>query len=313
MKFLKYNLILLFTIFMVLSCTDESLIPEPEPETAVHGYVTKTTDIENFLYQDVSLALDLDFQWVSVDNKNTVDKIEFYITFTEVYTDFEKGSKTANHGTVLYKTIEGAAVPANRTNTSFTISQADVHALFSTAQYAYDVTAGADPAVNVFGTSIKPNRNLTTSPFVDGDSFKLTWVIYTADGRKFDTWNDSICLEFPGANCNFSWAVTCSQTILSPPGDYTLVLNDSYGDGWNGAALNVVIDGTATSYTLANGSNTSYVVTVPAGTTTLTFEFVSGSWDSEVTYTITSPKGNVIAAWGPSPPVGTVVLNLCNE
>ena len=48
------------------------------------------------------------------------------------------------------------------------------------------------------------NRDATTSPWVDGDSFRISWVMTTADGRIFDTWNDSICLEFPGANCTFN-------------------------------------------------------------------------------------------------------------
>lgn len=313
MKFLKYSLPIILTVFVVFACTDESLVPEPDPETAVHGYIQRNTDVENFLYQGTD-ELDLNFQWISIDGANTVTKIEFYVTFFEEYTDWEGGSKIANHGTQLFATYEGAAIPASREAFSFTISQADIYALFSSATYAYDVVDGDDPTVNVYGFAGKPNRN-ATQPFVDGDSFSLRWVMTTADGRVFDTWNDSICLEFPGANCSFNWAVVCSQDIPIPAGGGTIRIDgqDSYGDGWNGAAINVVIDGVTTAYTFTSGASDGWDIVLTGSESEIYFEFVSGDWDSEVTFQITYTDGaTVIASWGPSPPEGRVVVNLCS-
>ncbi|MFT4738491.1 MAG: hypothetical protein ACI8QD_001390 [Cyclobacteriaceae bacterium] len=313
MRLKKYSLLLLLSVFVVFACTDESLVPEPVPETAVHGFIQRSTDVENFLYQNTGDVLSFDFQWISIDRKNTVERVEFFISFTEEYTDWEGGSKIANHGSVPFLTLDGASVPANRTTTALGISQADVYALFSSATFAYDtLEVGDDPVQNVFGNPLKPNREATTQPFVDGDSFSLSWILYTADGRKFDTWNDSICLEFPGANCSFNWAVICSQVIPPVAGNFIIDGQDSYGDGWNDGGVNMVIDGVSTFYTFTTGASDSWTIPTTGAESEIYFEFVSGDWDSEITYQITYPDGTEIASWGPSPPSGRVVVNLCS-
>jgi hypothetical protein len=84
---------------------------------------------------------------------------------------------------------------------------------------------------------------------------------------------------------------------------WTLVANDSYGDGWNGASIDVTVDGTTTSYA-TDGSSTTHNIAVTAGSP-YSFAFSSGDWDSEITYTLTSPDGTVWAD-GPSPTVGVI-------
>ncbi|MFD2566324.1 hypothetical protein [Pseudotenacibaculum haliotis] len=99
-----------------------------------------------------------------------------------------------------------------------------------------------------------------------------------------------------------------------PAGNYVIDMQDSYGDGWNGASITVTIDGVATDYTVsaAQGSAAQHVINVPSGTDQLDFAFNSGSWDSEITYQITSPNNIVIINDGPNPTIGTVVYNPCN-
>ena len=195
MELKKYSLLVLLSVLVVFSCTDEDLVPEPVPETAVHGYIERTTAIENFLYDDVSQGLDFNFSWVSVDNKNTVTKIEFYVSFNEVYSDFEGGAKTASHKEYLFKTIDNPK--GNRETEALSMTQDDLYQLYKDDTFAYDITEGADAAQAIFGFDQKLNRDAASSPWVDGDSFRIRWVMTTADGRIFDTWNDSICLEFP--------------------------------------------------------------------------------------------------------------------
>lgn len=71
---------------------------------------------------------------------------------------------------------------------------------------------------------------------------------------------------------------------------------DTYGDGWNGASINVTIDGVITSYTLGDEhpDADTFFVPIPTGST-FSFEFVSGDWDGEIEYTITSPDGTIYA------------------
>jgi hypothetical protein len=313
MELKKYSLLVLLSVLVVFSCTDEDLVPEPEPETAVHGYIERTTDVENFLYDDVEQVLDFNFSWVSVDSKNTVSKIEFYVEFSEVYTDFEGGAKTANHSKKLFKTIDNPK--GNRETESLSMSQASLYDLYKDDVFAYDITEGNDADQSVFGFDQKPNRDAVSSPWVDGDSFRISWVITSTDGRVFDTWNDSICLEFPGANCTFSWAVVCSQIIPIAAGDITITGTESYGDGWNDAGIEVVIDGVVTetfAMVAADGTTpVTWTVSLDGSEKSVSFNFVSGAWDSEITFDIVYIDGTNIASWGPSPPAGTVIVNLC--
>jgi hypothetical protein len=313
MELKKYSLLVLLSVLVVFSCTDEDLVPEPEPETAVHGFIERTTDVENFLYDDVEQVLDFNFSWVSVDSKNTVSKIEFYVEFSEVYTDFEGGAKTANHSKYLFKTIDSPK--GNRETESLSMSQAALYDLYKDDVFAYDITEGNDADQSVFGFDQKPNRDAVSSPWVDGDSFRISWVITSTDGRVFDTWNDSICLEFPGANCTFSWAVVCSQIIPIAAGDITITGTESYGDGWNDAGIEVVIDGVVTetfAMVAADGTTpVTWTVSLDGSEKSVSFNFVSGAWDSEITFDIVYIDGTNIASWGPSPPAGTVIVNLC--
>jgi alpha-tubulin suppressor-like RCC1 family protein len=108
--------------------------------------------------------------------------------------------------------------------------------------------------------------------------------------------------------------VNCTaQSITNPTGDYVINFEDTYGDGWNGASIKVIIDGEESLYTLDDGYEGSQIVSMPNGTVSLSFEFVSGDWDSEITFTITSPTGATISSEGPEPLPGSVTLYLCEE
>ena len=96
-----------------------------------------------------------------------------------------------------------------------------------------------------------------------------------------------------------------------PAGDYILDLVDSFGDGWDGAQMRVTIDGVSTDFT-ASGTGTIHTVNVPDGTETLMFEYLPGNFESEHSYTITSPNGIVVKADGPAPTAGEILFNTCN-
>lgn len=304
---------LCLALAVVTSCKDDDLQIIPEWETAVHGlgeFNAETADV-NFIKGEPAVDLTIDLLWNSIDNQNTVTKIDLYILFNETYIDQDGNPKVASHGGSqgkLFKTLEGSSLPADKTPTTFSISQADVYALYSTQTYNY-FGGGALP---VWGEgSIREDRDTENFKFVDGDAFQLKWTLTTEDGRVFSFWGVSVCTEFPGANCAVNWAAVCSQVIKDPVGDWTINMVDSYGDGWNGAGVTAVVDGVSTKYTLENGKTGTTVVSVPEGTETLTWTFVSGDWDSEVSYEVVSPRGNVIAKGGPSPTPGTMTLNLC--
>ncbi len=309
--FNKYIVLTILAGFITLSCEDEELKEKNFPgwETAVNGFGQfQDGSATNFIRGDLSVDLDMSFRWISIDAGNEASQIEFFVNWEESYLNPDGDPAVANHGTESVLVVDSP--PSNREDLTFTITQSQLYTAFQAATFDYDEDGNE---ISVFNNPDKPNRDTNSQPFIDGDSFTLSWEITTTDGRLFDSWSPSVCTELPGSNCQLSWIVECGQVILEPAQDYTIVMNDSYGDGWNDAAIRVIVDGNATDYTLASGSSGTTVVTVPTGTQTLSFEFVSGDWDSEVTFSITTEKGNEIASGGPSPSPGPITLDLCTE
>lgn len=99
---------------------------------------------------------------------------------------------------------------------------------------------------------------------------------------------------------------------LTPDCDWYIIGNDSYGDGWNGGSIDVVIGG-ATLYNWAGPATT--------GPETFTFgiweaELIDlvwnpGSWDSEITYTLYNNFDEVIFTEGPNPVGTTGIMGTC--
>jgi hypothetical protein len=201
--------IMMFTA--LISCKDDSLQIVPEWETGVNTYATlKTGSSSGFVNGNGTTPVEVNFRWISIDGANTVNKIEFFILFNETYVDPDGNSKLVRHGGTegkLIKTVEGSAVPGNRADVSISVTPAEVYNLYKDNTYNYCGTS-----VSVFNNSLKPTRTVSV-PFIPGDSFILRWVVYTVDGRKFDSWSPSVCTEFPGSNCNFGWAINCPSDL----------------------------------------------------------------------------------------------------
>ena len=85
--------------------------------------------------------------------------------------------------------------------------------------------------------------------------------------------------------------------------DYTINMQDSWGDGWNGASIDVDVNGVNTNVTLTGGSAGTQTVSAFTGDV-VTFTFNSGTFDNEITFDITDPGGNLIGNYGPNPTVG---------
>lgn len=314
-RFNKLFITLLLLVTITISCQDEDLleINNPTWETGVNTFgQIAAGSAANFIRGDESVDLTFDWRWISVDGANEIVSVDFFVSWTESYVNVNGDAVIANHGTQLVNT----ATPAgNREDISFTLTQDDLAAAFAGTTYNYD--DGNDAAVDVFTYAGKPSRNAGAGQaFIDGDSFILTWSLTGADGRVFEGWSPSVCTEVPGSNCQIAWIVECGQVIAEPAQSYTIAMADSYGDGWQGSEIIAYVDGAPTTFALPSAAGItsgSETLVVPAGTSTLTFEWVSGAYPGECSFTITSEKGNIIAKGGPSPAEGAIILDLCKE
>lgn len=320
-------LTLLGVFALTVSCSDDKQLV-PVWESGINGEGTITGTVNDFKRGDPSIGLDFDLKWISVDGKATATKIEVFLTWKEGYLDNDGNPAVADHGTVPLKTFEGAAMPANRVPVAFSLTQADVFALYSGATYDYKDGIDKNP-LDVFAdpNPINPGRD-ASNIFVAEDKFTLTWQFTGDDGRVFKAWSPSTCTEFPDSNCQLDFGVVCATEITNPGangGAWTIDMTDVYGDGWQGGYISVKVDGVETKvfipdkYSPPPGGSGGVgigalqtIINVPPTAVTLTFDWSDDDYNSECAFKITSPKGNVVANVS-TPSEGPIKLNLCKE
>jgi hypothetical protein len=145
-----------------------------------------------------------------------------------------------------------------------------------------------------------------------GDQFRLRFVLVAADGRTFGVpqLTGTLTGGYFSSPFQYTASVICPP-IAPTPGDWTFVLNDSYGDSWNGASLTVTIDGEETELTHPDGDSTTLTVAVPTGATSIQIVYNGGTYDGENSFTVTSANGEVVLNLGPSPDTSIGLLDYC--
>jgi hypothetical protein len=78
-------------------------------------------------------------------------------------------------------------------------------------------------------------------------------------------------------------------------------MQDAYGDGWNGASLDMSINGVVmTSFTVSSAAATADSGSYSTYTgDNVEFYFNSGTWDTEITFQIYAPDGSSVGSYGP--------------
>lgn len=149
---------------------------------------------------------------------------------------------------------------------------------------------------------------VTQAQIYGGDVFLIRLSLNTTNGQVFSS--DNVGTKIQGSSAFLSPFRYSTSVVCPPPaGTWTIDMADSYGDGWNGAAIAVNLNGTTTNQTISDGSTGSVDIEVPSGSSVLVFSYVNGAWDSEATFTITSPDG-VVTSGGPSQSGGPIALEV---
>jgi hypothetical protein len=80
---------------------------------------------------------------------------------------------------------------------------------------------------------------------------------------------------------------------------FSVICWDSYGDGWNGATMDVFVNGTMVLENIhCDGTETVYTFDVEEGDMVET-EYTSGFWEGENTYAFYDQWGFLVASDGP--------------
>jgi len=130
-----------------------------------------------------------------------------------------------------------------------------------------------------------------------GDNITFTWVSGSYNGEI--SW-----VLFDGFGTNIAsgaWGNNPSATGACPPPNacpHTFNLFDSWGDGWNGAEVDLNVNGSAvlSRAVLINGAAGSLTFWAATGDNITLSNWVSGSYDGEISWSIQDGGGTVIGS-----------------
>jgi len=266
-------------IFMV-ACQESDNAIDAIFDGTTRGAIIRTVSLNSgeFNSYDLNSAFDVDIEVQDVEKGGLMEKVNVYLGF--------KGSE------VLAKTLtpnDFTTGPAGLPRTNIRITLAE--------------------AVATLG--------LSSSQYTGGDALPVRLELVLIDGRVFSSKDAAGTLQgsYFASPFKYNTVIKCIPNS-AVPGIYTISMVDSYGDGWNGASVDVTIDGTTTSYTIDDGATATHVVTIPAGASTMSFAYTNGAWDSEASYVITYTKldgtsEQTALTDGPSSAGGTKILSVC--
>ena len=188
----------------------------------------------------------------------------------------------------------GASAPTN-----FTATPDPNHGLSVDLSWTNPTTTVGGTALTAIQSVVLTRNGETIQTFANptvGGAMTYTDNSIPADGRYTYT----VYAVTDGGDGDVATQVALVGNLCS----ITLDMADSYGDGWNGAAIEIydVVNTLVGSYTLASGSSATEEIMLAPGT--YTFNWSAGSYDSECSFTI-SNAFDIVVYTGSSMSAGT--------
>ena len=206
------------------------------------------------------------------------------------------------------------------------LERIDVYATLNDSSYGEAIVTSYDKSaftenengLNEIEISLSLNQAIgaigaSSSDYSGGDSITVRLELVLTDGRTFSSDDTTGSLQGSYFSSPYAYNAIIKCIPASPvAGNYEIAMQDSYGDGWNGGYISVNINGTEVQQiTISSGASDNGSFTVPAEATSLDVHYVSGAWDSEVSFQITR-NGDTVFSDGPSPSNDSMVFSICN-
>ena len=225
---------------------------------------------------------------------------------------------TDNNGCVL-----NYSATVNNDAGNMSVSGYVTNALCNTANGAIDITVSGGNAPFAFiwnnGSTTEDLNNLSAGTYTVlvtdsiGCSLNQTFSIASSANINITSVNvldeacsnsqGSIVVNTSGGTSPFTY--TWTQQNGSPCCSYTLEMFDSWGDGWNGAYLDVQVN--SISVGMYSATNFGTTVNIPVCTNDIfALVYYPGSYENEVSYNLRDNSGNIVFSDGPYPAVGLV-------
>ncbi len=287
MKYLRYHIIVAISLILV-ACSEDDKLTVQIQESVERGAVLRTisNDPNSFTFDDPDSEWSLTVEHQDNDGGILLSSVDVLVSYVDLTGNGVSAAETAL-----------ANIPASA--------------------FVSDVN-GLPRATIVFNYSeVLSALGLPFDPAYAGDSINFRLVLNLSDGRSFTDVDVTGTVQ---GGSFFASPFAYRSNIVCPPkagtvGTWTVDMQDSFGDGWNGATLDVSIDGETTSYEVSEAQATDNTETfdITADNQSLSIIFRSGDFDEEITFQVTNPNNDVILDEGPSPTADAELLDYCSD
>ena len=288
MKNLKNYLFFMLGLLILSSCSEDDKISDEVVATTTRGAVIRTIGIDPNVFDvfDAASVWTITAEYQDVTDGTLFSDIDVFLNFVD---------NTEDNGTTTTSETLFANIPAS----SFEIGPNGL------PRGTFSIVYGE--ALSALGIPNDP------ASVTGGDQINIRLTVNLTDGRSF---TDVDATGNVSGGSFFSSPYNYRANIVCPPstptsGTWSIEMQDSFGDGWNNASLDVTIDGTTTQFTFDTGSAASFTFDVPDGTEVISIVFTSGDFDEEITAQVTSANGNQVVDLNPSPTEGVELLDYC--
>lgn len=277
-------------------------------------------NIKNLLNIFILLSIALGFNSCRDDDKTLLDLEDFplggFVRFAEPFPNVVNISDLSEVPTITVP-VTFEAPDGNVVSYTMKVTALIAGATFGPVDFGPEITSF--PAqFNFSMTDLVTTLGIDISTIGFGDTFTFTGTAVNNQGVVYEgdnplTFDQGTQTASGGNNSGdllseigyrnafeFAFAIPCPP-LTAIIGDWTIEMIDLFGDGWDGAFLTVSIDGVETDYTIADGDETTHIISVPAGAGELRFTYTSGAFEEEHVYSVVDPNGIIYGPFGPNP------------
>lgn len=281
--------------FTFNSCDDGDAVVDEVFANTTSGIVLRTVNVESdelpIGQSDSYFAVEVEMQ--DEEDGALVESLDVFVSFKD---------NTVEEGETDYSAAEVQV--ATISSSEFTIGE------YGFPRATYSITLPEMLSI----------LSVSESNLDGGDVFSIRFAANLVDGRTFSNAQntDTSTGSFFASPFQYNAIVVCPPSTPTA-GTWEVTTADSYGDGWNGGVLTIVLDDTETIEITNTDGGGPYEVTVeqdftfevPDGTSTISIIYTAGAYDSEVSFSVTSANGNVVIDAGPEPAAAVELLNYC--
>ena len=288
MKNMFKYLIVAATVVLSTSCSEDDKLGVITQDTVTRGAVLRTINIDPSAFDafDASSLWTIVFEEQDIEDGKLLESVDVLVNFVD--------TTPANGSTETTETMI-ETIPASAFTPSVNGLPRTVYSL------------SLEDALNALGLLFDP------AVVTGGDQINVRFILHLTDGRSFtdvDATGNVSGGSFFASPYNYRATLVCPPKA-GTPGTWTIDMQDSFGDGWNGASLDVTIDGETTQFTFNTGSVAQFNFEIEGDTEVMSIVYSSGQFDGENTFQVSNPANAVILDLGPNPEAGVELLDYC--